>query len=808
MEMEHIQYIARSLIENAASWPTDNFMTASHSGHVGPMFRILWSPCLASFSIGLQNSENRDIVQLCLKGIHTSIFISGIFSHYIERDAFLQALIHFTSINPSSPSSTFKYKNVKCIQSLIDTAFESGNYLLSSWTKVLRCLSQIELEYMQSSGESPDSTRNHNLSEYVISNGSHQNFIVAVDRIFANSVNFNGDSIVEFVKALCSVSAEELKRSPPRTYCLQKILEISYYNMDRVRLQWSRTWSFVADHLINACSSNNLEVVTFALDSLRQLSLKFLEKEELTNFHFQEDFLRPFASIMRNNSFVAIRDMIIRCVLQMINAQAGNIRSGWKNLITVILIGASDPKKDIANLAFQCICRICEDLLEIYFNNMVDALQDCIKCLAEFASCAESPDVATNSLYLISHIADHLSRHHDIFNDKYDEEAIGVAIEDRIWVKGWLPIVFECSSIINRCRSNIRNQTISTLFDILNKYGNEFKLCWWDDAFSVIFRFFERSPEAGEGSNVEWSTTACMQVLHCLTDLYCSDNFDILRDMLLRKLCPLIMRILKSGHIELSRAAMRCLEKLAFTCCDKFNDDEWKVLLSSICSILGSLDQTKNMANGFNKEVVNTNRCNSSYAQSAATDSILRDELINCIIGIFRNKSVLESRIQFIRQNTKDINQLLGYKTLDYMSTKVFQYAPKNLVIPVLESFGKCLEDNCGQLNNGDISRCVTAAWLELEISRNSDTFVEDCTLSYLRRTLAILMKSESNDLFIARDRAYIEIAVILLEIYFIQDENTFIELVKRIKEDLCWSISAVAEYHYRFILAQIFLRL
>ena len=34
----------------------------------------------------------------------------------------------------------------------------------------------------------------------------------------------------------------------PRIFSLQKIVEISYYNMGRIRLQWSRIWQVIGDH--------------------------------------------------------------------------------------------------------------------------------------------------------------------------------------------------------------------------------------------------------------------------------------------------------------------------------------------------------------------------------------------------------------------------------------------------------------------------------------------------------------------------------------------------------------------------------
>ena len=84
-------------------------------------------------------------------------------------------------------------------------------------------------------------------------------------------------------------------------YSLQKIVEISYYNMGRIRLQWSRIWQVLGEHFNRVGCHPNEEIAFFAIDSLRQLSMKFLEKGELPNFRFQKDFLRPFETIMKKN---------------------------------------------------------------------------------------------------------------------------------------------------------------------------------------------------------------------------------------------------------------------------------------------------------------------------------------------------------------------------------------------------------------------------------------------------------------------------------------------------------------------------
>ena len=53
-----------------------------------------------------------------------------------------------------------------------------------------------------------------------------------------------------------------------------------------------------------------------------------------------------------------IRDMVVRCVAQMVNSQAANIKSGWKNIFSVFHLAASDHEEGIVELAFQTTGKI------------------------------------------------------------------------------------------------------------------------------------------------------------------------------------------------------------------------------------------------------------------------------------------------------------------------------------------------------------------------------------------------------------------------------------------------------------------
>ncbi len=87
---------------------------------------------------------------------------------------------------------------------------------------------------------------------------------------------------------------------------------------------------------IDILSNSMPQAAMYAVDSLRQLSMKFLERDELASYTFQNDFLKPFVIVMRKSTSMEIRELVIRCVSQMVFARSANIRSGWKSMVRLL----------------------------------------------------------------------------------------------------------------------------------------------------------------------------------------------------------------------------------------------------------------------------------------------------------------------------------------------------------------------------------------------------------------------------------------------------------------------------------------
>uniref|UniRef100_A0A673LZP8 Brefeldin A-inhibited guanine nucleotide-exchange protein 2-like n=1 Tax=Sinocyclocheilus rhinocerous TaxID=307959 RepID=A0A673LZP8_9TELE len=619
MEMEQMAKTAKALME-AVSHAQAPFFSATHLEHVRPMFKLAWTPLLAAFSVGLQDCDDQDVASLCLEGIRCAIRIASIFNMQLERDAYIQALARFTLLTASSSITEMKQKNIDTIKTLIMVAHTDGNYLGNSWHEILRCISQLELAQLigtgvktryisgvvreqggsikgfPSGGEEfmplglgtlvggPDKRQMAHIQESV-GETSSQSVVVAVDRIFTGSTRLDGNAIVDFVRWLCAVSMDELASAhQPRMFSLQKIVEISYYNMNRIRLQWSRIWQVIGDHFNKVGCNPNEDVAIFAVDSLRQLSMKFLEKGELANFRFQKDFLRPFEHIVKKNRSPTIRDMVIRCVAQMVNSQAANIRSGWKNIFSVFHQAASDHDENIVDLAFQTTGHIVMNTFQQHFAAAIDSFQDAVKCLSEFVCNAAFPDTSMEAIRLIRHCAKYVSDRPQALRE-YTSDDMNVAPGDRVWVRGWFPILFELSCIINRCKLDVRTRGLTVMFEIMKSYGHTFEKHWWHDLFRIIFRIFDnmKLPEQ-QTEKTEWMTTTCNHALYAICDVF-TQFYEPLSEVLLADIFAQLQWCVKQDNEQLARSGTNCLENLVILNGEKFSPEVWDVTCACMLDI-------------------------------------------------------------------------------------------------------------------------------------------------------------------------------------------------------------------------------
>lgn len=367
--------------------------------HIRPMFEVAWEPMFAVFSVLMErtSSENMFVVDLCLRGIRHALRISGIEQMDEPLMSFMLCLAKYTGLSrPFYPKGA---KEIASIKALLATALSEGNHLRAAWKPCLACISQLSRLQLYARGgidsivpgstparpfksrggfasifasaeqqQKEEDEARRLVSEYV----TEEVDMRSLDRIFVQSSRLDPTAISDFVEALCEISRQELEDSrhlsgfapgdsknssnSRRVFSLQKVVEVADFNIGcRGRMTWLKMWRELAAYFKHVGSHPMKSIAMYAIDSLKQLSIKFLEKGEMKGFNFQSSFLKPFEAIIASSPNVSIRELVL-CVMQnIVLARSAKIRSGWRSVFRVLRAAARDQSTACVALGFSVV---------------------------------------------------------------------------------------------------------------------------------------------------------------------------------------------------------------------------------------------------------------------------------------------------------------------------------------------------------------------------------------------------------------------------------------------------------------------
>ncbi|CAB80485.1 guanine nucleotide-exchange protein-like [Arabidopsis thaliana] len=635
------------------------------------MVEVSWGPMLAAFSVTLDQSDDRLAAVECLRGFRYAVHVTAVMGMQTQRDAFVTSMAKFTNLHCAGD---MKQKNVDAVKkaspsldgekhAIISIAIEDGNHLQDAWEHILTCLSRIE--HLQLLGEGAPSDASYfasteteekkalgfpNLKKKgalqnpvmmaVVRGGSYDsstigpnmpglvkqdqinNFIAnlnlldqigsfQLNNVYAHSQRLKTEAIVAFVKALCKVSMSELQSpTDPRVFSLTKLVEIAHYNMNRIRLVWSRIWSILSDFFVSVGLSENLSVAIFVMDSLRQLSMKFLEREELANYNFQNEFLRPFVIVMQKSSSAEIRELIVRCISQMVLSRVSNVKSGWKSVFKVFTTAAADERKNIVLLAFETMEKIVREYFSYITETEATTFTDCVRCLITFTNSTFTSDVSLNAIAFLRFCALKLADGGLVWNEKGRSSSPSTPVTDDHSpstqnfmdadenISYWVPLLTGLSKLTSDSRSAIRKSSLEVLFNILKDHGHIFSRTFWIGVFSsVIYPIFNSvwgendllskdehssfpSTFSSHPSEVSWDAETSAMAAQYLVDLFVS-FFTVIRSQL-SSVVSLLAGLIRSPAQGPTVAGVGALLRLADELGDRFSENEWKEIFLAV----------------------------------------------------------------------------------------------------------------------------------------------------------------------------------------------------------------------------------
>ncbi|KAK4098131.1 hypothetical protein N658DRAFT_526503 [Parathielavia hyrcaniae] len=613
------------------------FISATSFKHAGPMFDATWMSFFSALSSLLQKTHNLDVNKLCLEGMRLATKIACLFELATPREAFISVLKNTANLN--NPRE-MQAKNVEALKVLLDLAQTEGNHLKESWKDVLLCISQLDRLQLISGGvdesavpdvskarfvpppqrvETVDSRKStssarrtrprahtgpQGVSLEIALESRSDEVIKSVDRIFTNTGNLSRDAIIHFARALCEVSWDEIRVSgsndSPRTYSLQKIVEISYYNMTRVRFEWSHIWDVLGEHFNRVGCHANTAIVFFALDSLRQLSMRFMEIEELAGFKFQKDFLKPFEHVMSNANNVTVKDMILRCLIQMIQARGENIRSGWRTMFGVFTVAAREPYESIVNLAYENVTQVYKTRFGVVISQ--GAFTDLIVCLTEFSKNMRFQKKSLQAMETLKSTiptmlrtpecplsqrpADNASESEP--NTRSPSQQNRTSVEEGFW----FPVLFAFHDVLMTGEDlEVRSNALNYFFETLLRYGGGFPREFWDilwrQQLYPIFIVLRSRPEMTNALNHEelsvWLSTTMIQALRNIITLF-THYFDSLEYMLDQFLQLLELCICQEND-TIARIGSNCLQQLILQNVTKFTPEHWAKIVGAFVEL-------------------------------------------------------------------------------------------------------------------------------------------------------------------------------------------------------------------------------
>ncbi|KAL5572269.1 hypothetical protein UlMin_021866 [Ulmus minor] len=553
------------------------FYTSQQIELVRPMVEAVGWPLLATFSVTMEEGDNKPRVVLCMEGFRAGIHITHVLRMDTMRYAFLTSLVRFTFLH--APKE-MRSKNVEALRTLLILCGSEPDSLQDTWNAILECVSRLEFITSTPAIAATVMHGSNQISRDAVLQSLKDLAGKPAEQVFVNSEKLPSDSVVEFFNALCGVSAEELKQTPARVFSLQKLVEISYYNMARIRMVWARIWSVLANHFISAGSHHDEKIAMYAIDSLRQLGMKYLERAELANFTFQNDILKPFVVLMRNSRSESIRSLIVDCIVQMIKSKVGNIKSGWRSVFMIFTAAADDDLESIVDSAFENV----EQVILEHFDQVVgDCFMDCVNCLIRFANNKCSHRISLKAIALLRICEDRLAEGLIPGGALRPIDATDAAID--VTEHYWFPMLAGLSDLTSDPRPEVRSCALEVLFDLLNERGRKFSSSFWESIFHrVLFPIFDHVRHAGKESSItsddEWLRESSIHSLQLLCNLFNTFYKEVC--FMLPPLLSLLLDCAKKTDQSVVSISLGALVHLIEVGGHQFSESDWDTLLKSI----------------------------------------------------------------------------------------------------------------------------------------------------------------------------------------------------------------------------------
>lgn len=418
----------------------------------------IYEPMITMYSILIEQSDDSTLYNQAISGVSNCIKIFGLLNLNTQKQTVISFLCAMTNLLHIKP---LKKKNILCIKEVLYLVNSDYRYAKGSWNFILDIINKLYYYSLLNSMPKDEREEIFNLKIKNYNKKNKKNIIpyeeiVELDKermkkiskeitqnefekIFSKTLNFDSNTLFEFVNSICEIAKREFQiNSQTRIFFLQKIVEVAEINLfSRPRFNMSNIWKILSDFFVEIGLSNNIENSNTSIDSLRQLTMKYLEKEESKDYHYQAQFFKPFLEISKKCQDIGIQEYIIYCIINVINNNKTKIKSGW-----IVILGIFEEifkLPDDISLQKQTL-EILESVSINNYEQISDIFEEFTNCLKLYI--AQFPEKSIDIL--------------ENFIPKVDNE------------KNY-KILIDCfTNLILHSNEKIRNQTLSDFSSCIN----------------------------------------------------------------------------------------------------------------------------------------------------------------------------------------------------------------------------------------------------------------------------------------------------------------------------------------------------
>lgn len=326
-----------------------------------------------------------------------------------------------------------------------------------------------------------------------------EDFVTQLCRVSRMEISAGGDSFQDLTKvayrqqhALLSSNApaaDQFHHTQPNIYNLQKLVEVTHYNMEsRPRLIFADLWTIVANHLTGTALHSNPAIAMYAVDSFRQLSIQYLQRDELEVFEFQKRFLKPLEVVMAKSDQKSTKELLLNCVDRIVHvfrtddaskaARKGGLKSGWVPILSILSLGGQDSNPDIAMMSFKILIGEIEPCLQGTDSTYVllsEHFVETVNALLSFIGSGHK-DIGLEAFDRLKALAKYLadeSIESPQLKRKYATSATSAPSSDiqaNQELGLWWPVLLGLSKAVGDSRLDVRTKALNSLMEIITGY--------------------------------------------------------------------------------------------------------------------------------------------------------------------------------------------------------------------------------------------------------------------------------------------------------------------------------------------------